>query len=495
MSNPVTLGPVRTGLRIAIIGVVVLLLVARFSDRREREVVTVVATSPSSSAIPVTDDGISQAPPKTGGIAIVDPIVSAVRVVAEGLKYPRSIVVEPNGDLLIVTIGGQEILHLKDPSSNPTLQTPRILLDAAPFKLTHALIRHGEYIYASSADVVYRFPHASGSDAPIDPDTAEVVVRDINGADGMYGHATRSLLVSGGYLHVSIGSRANVDRDSRYARVRRFPLTFPSGGHVFEDGEVLADGTRNCVALATDSLGRVWGAENGADNLSRRDLATQDRDYHDDSPVEEVNLFDGDAPGAFYGYPYCFTAGNTTGTFREDKGRGTQFGWPGFEDSHGDAWCRELKNNRPPAAHIPAHSAPISMEFLKEGMACGGDGGVPCEANGSLFVTLRGSWNRDIPSGYALVMLSFSTQNPTGVIRRLIEAEDHASMCIGRLSEKCFRPTGMAFSPQGKVYVASDATGVVVEVTFAGWREDATQEEDEEELDEHEERLELVKQE
>ena len=53
-----------------------------------------------------------------------------------------------------------------------------------------------------------------------------------------------------------------------------------------------------------------------------------------------------------------------------------------------------------PDVFIQAHSAPLQIVFYK-----GED--FPAEYDGSAFVTLRGSWNRSIRTGYKVVRLLF----------------------------------------------------------------------------------------
>lgn len=99
--------------------------------------------------------------------------------------------------------------------------------------------------------------------------------------------------------------------------------------------KVFADGLRNEVGLAFDRHGRLWGVENGADQLNRPDLGG---DIHNANPAEEMNLFDGEV-GTYYGYPYCFSTYNLTG-----YPAGTQFAWPSFMDNVTDEWCKDEKN-------------------------------------------------------------------------------------------------------------------------------------------------------
>ncbi|KAI8847832.1 soluble quino protein glucose/sorbosone dehydrogenase [Chytridium lagenaria] len=393
-------------------------------------------------------------------------------LIADGIPVPRGIEFDDKGDLIVLSRGGSKVVALWKEDG---VWQRKTIIDAADLQLTHSVILHEAYVYASSPSTVYRWPYIPGSRNSVDPKSIEIVIKDINGqwGGGQAGHDTRTLLVGKGYLYVSLGSRSNIDPDSRAAIIRRFPLgSIPKGGVTFVDGEVWAEGTRNNIAMAFDKDGRLWGAENGADNLSRNDLHRipnlhkASADYHNDSPVEEVNLFDD--PTAFYGYPYCFTAGNVTTTFEVDAVRGSQWVWPNFfeDGKHSDEWCRRKKNNRPPSFHIPAHSAPIAMKFFEKTSQCG-NGAIPCKYQGSLFVTLHGSWNRDIPSGFSVIVF----ENDGGgkliqKIRTLAHATNFQMKCKGRDSINCFRPAGLAISPHGTLFVSSDTTGEIVELTF-----------------------------
>ncbi|KAJ3099562.1 hypothetical protein HDU97_002963 [Phlyctochytrium planicorne] len=419
---------------------------------------------PSSAA-----DGITAAP----GVK--------VSVLISQLHGARSIAFDSTGNLLALS---QDLSGIVSYKKKGDAWTGTTILKDKDLMLTHSMIIHDGYIYASSPSTVYRWPYIAGK--TLDKSKQEVVVKDINGEfGGTFGHSTRTLVIHDGHLYVSIGSRRNIDPDSKAALIRRFALDFPKGGFKFTDGKIWGEGTRNNVAMAFDDQGRLWGAENankydkGADNLSRNDLnriaefACQSTDctenlatdYHNDSPVEEVNIFDD--PSAFYGYPFCFTAGNVTTNFEADTIRGSQWAWPNFMDDgiHDDEWCRDPANNRPPALHIPAHSAPITLAFFSE---CGqAAGSLPCKYKGNLFATLRGSWNRDLPQGYSVIMFeSNSKGEPVQKIRTLVHATDMQNRCKGLASEKCFRPTGLAFSPWGTLIVSSDATGQIVELTF-----------------------------
>ncbi|KAJ3305139.1 hypothetical protein HDU76_005055 [Blyttiomyces sp. JEL0837] len=364
-----------------------------------------------ASACPWTFDGTTAI---TGNVC--------TRSVASGLPNIRAIRFDDAGRLLALVSIPYSQVWLLFPSTDPTLPSYEmnriLLLDAEDLKLTHSINLHNGYLYASSSNSVYRWPYTADLTF-LDPTKAQVVVKDMDAYYGRSGHIARTLVfdptTSDDILYVHIGSASNIDPTSDAARVVRFNLSnnIPTGGFDFiRDGYVWADGLRNGMALAFDTQGRLWEAENGPDDLSRDDL-TGNHDptignYHQDSPVEEINLLDG--PKTHYGYPWCFTAGNVTGSFVGDGDllRGKQFAWPKTMNDgvHDDKWCQDLKNNRPPFAHIPAHTAPIDMFFLKKEDGCGlGSFSVPCDVVGNLFITLHGSWNRDVPAGYSFIMI------------------------------------------------------------------------------------------
>ncbi|KAJ3063505.1 Serine/threonine-protein kinase ulk3, partial [Podochytrium sp. JEL0797] len=281
----------------------------------------------------------------------------AVTLLSEGLDGARSLLVDPTGRILVVATTLRSIVRI-DPQTGQ--KAP--LLDWTGLQLNHgiALIQNNTMLLASSADTVYAWSYPESG--AIDIEERMVLVSQINGdSRGKFGHETRSLSFeeTTGYLYVSIGSLSNVDRDSNAARIVRFKIVDESGdittpdeetGFDFvQDGEVWADGLRNSVAQAWDPMGRLWESNNGPDQLSRTDLnpnKPSDVDFHNDSPVEEVNLLD--TQGAFYGYPFCFTAGNVSSSFDSDSLRGTQFAWEagGIDGIRDDVWCRNTSNNK-----------------------------------------------------------------------------------------------------------------------------------------------------
>ena len=124
--------------------------------------------------------------------------------------------------------------------------------------------------------------------------------------------------------------------------IRRFDLSaIPAGGYAASAGEVFASGLRNETGLSIDSQGRIWGVENGRDNLM------VGGDIHFDNPAEEVNLFDTARPGRNYGYPFCWSEGIWMGAMA--KGPGSQHLDPDQPGGFTEAMCQTTAMVVPPA--------------------------------------------------------------------------------------------------------------------------------------------------
>ncbi|KAH7096096.1 soluble quino protein glucose dehydrogenase [Auriculariales sp. MPI-PUGE-AT-0066] len=238
----------------------------------------------------------------------------------------------------------------------------------------------------------------------------------------------------------------------------------PEGGYNYLDGRVLAYGVRNEVGLAEDRSGVVWGVENrteSADNLVRVNGGVT-TDIHQDNPAEKLHKF-GDAlqtSDKFYGYPFCFSVWNPSLFTGETFKTGDWFSQQRSPyQSYNDAWCNE--NAIKPILLFKDHSAPLDAKFGPEG-------------DDNFYVSLHGSWNRNPPTGYRVVIVpggvdtagawapSADVNSTTGYQNLLFNTDE--TVCPG----SCFRPVGLAFSPSGTgIYVASDSTGEIFVLTKA----------------------------
>jgi glucose/arabinose dehydrogenase len=149
----------------------------------------------------------------------------------------------------------------------------------------------------------------------------------------------------------------------------------------------------------------------------------------DDLPPETIYVV---KEGAYYGWPYCH-AGRILDP---------DFGGP-------DA-CQEIEQ---PVVEIPAHSAPLGLEFYTGEV-------FPEEYHGDLFVALHGSWNRSAPVGYKVVRIPIDGDAPGPV-------EDFAIGWLRGLSS-WGRPVDLATSPDGSLFLSDDAGGRIYQIFYVG---------------------------
>jgi glucose/arabinose dehydrogenase len=250
---------------------------------------------------------------------------------------------------------------------------------------------------------------------------------------------------------VSIGSAGNVDEGLELAQtraqIRRYTIAdkLPAGGFNYSAGEVIASGMRNEVGLFMDAHDRLWGVENGRDNLS------DNGDIHNDNPAEEVNLVDGTG-STYYGYPSCYSEFQLKG----GGGPGTQWADPSLAvaDTKSDAWCRDPANVHPPAFALPAHWAPLGiLEYHGDALPLGND----------FIVTAHGSWNAEPTVGRVLARLHRNGDTITSFDLFIGQRGSNDKVVQGQWNA---RPVDVREGPSGELYFSDDSGGRVFKVSY-----------------------------
>lgn len=103
-----------------------------------------------------------------------------------------------------------------------------------------------------------------------------------------------------------------------------------------------------------------------------------------------------------------------------------------------------------------AHSAPIGMVFYTADQ-------FPEDYRNDAFIAMRGSWNRNPPSGYKVVRLLFDEAGqPTGF-------EDFLTgFLIEEQVANFGRVAGLAVAADGSLLIAEDQNGIIYRVTYTG---------------------------
>jgi glucose/arabinose dehydrogenase len=414
-------------------------------------VLCAVLTACSGSPSPPPPDSCSNVPPAAivRSVFTADPHYCLISYALD-MRGARQLAVAPNGDLFLA--GTSTIWILPDDNGDGISDASEAHAFAFLDPLNHGLGVTATHVYASSPTTVYRWPYTAGAREATGP--VETVVDGIETG----GHTTRTLVIDAQTrLYVSIGSASNVDAPAdpntppaSRAQIRRYDLSsIPVGGYTAAAGELFASGLRNEVGLFIDSRGRMWGVENGRDNLM------VGGDIHYDNPAEEVNLFDVNRPGRNYGYPFCWSEGIWMDAMA--KGPRAQHLDPDQPGAFTEAKCQDANVVVSPAFALAAHLAPLDIVEYR-------GGGYPSEMSGDLFVASHGSWNREIAQvGRTIIRLKMGGSGPTEAVNFLGQSDGAGALAQGAWD---IRPVSIRVDRAGLLTFSSDATSAVYKIGY-----------------------------
>jgi len=331
-----------------------------------------------------------------------------IQVFASHLPGIRTLLPTPTGDL-IATLPkkGQVILLKKTPTTPKASQQATILLSG--LNLPSGLAFYKNWLYIAESHAIGRIHYD-----PIKQQISGDYTIIINNLPDGGNHWTRTIKFSPtGKLFIAVGSSCNVCEEDHHFRASL--LTYhPDGSH----GDIYATGLRNTVGFAWEpNSQRLFGVDNGRDFLG------------DNTPPDEINWLQ---KGHFYGWPYSYGNNHPDPQYGSDK-------------SH------EVTRSTPPYQHINAHSAPLSILFLKHPR-------FPAHLRQKALITLHGSWNRSTKTGYKIIAADLKT--PTAIHQQdFITGFETQGDVIGR-------PVDLVEDHQGDLFLSDDFSGTVYKITY-----------------------------
>ncbi len=226
-----------------------------------------------------------------------------------------------------------------------------------------------------------------------------------------------------GMLYLTIGSTCNACAETNPEAASLLQVEADGSART-----VFASGLRNTIGFGFHpETGELWGMDHGTDWRG------------DDSPPEELNRLE---EGLNYGWPYCYGFLEADGLFSQEP--------PGMTK---EQYCTELTTG--PVLTYTAHSAPIGMVFY-------GGAQFPTNYQGGAFVAMRGSWNRQPPTGYKVVFLRFADGEPVGF------ADFLSGFLLPDVPAHFGRLAGLLVAQDGSLLVGDDTNGVLYRVTYTG---------------------------
>jgi glucose/arabinose dehydrogenase len=381
----------------------------------------------------------------------------AARLVATGLTSPRGIKFDIAGNLLVVEEGvGITALRFEDGDGGSCVSLASRDTVISDESLNHGieLSEDGSTLYASNSDKLYSWNYSP--DGRQVTSNATTLVGNMEGTD----HTSRTLLLvrsAPGMVVVNRGSFENIDFEARdinsgHAQVKAFNISGVTSPLDFlDDGVLLGWGLRNNVGLVEEpTTGGIWSVENSGDQLNRSGV-----DIHENNPAEKLNFLGylsgtgSQGLGQNYGYPDCFAAWKPDALPDFDGVTGELFAPNDQNDTNNDQLCTERVA---PRLVFQSHMAPLDIKF---------------DTNGTqAWISFHGSWNRDDPVGYKVSVVEFADGEPVDGRNSTTAATDIVSNADESVCpDNCFRPVGLAWDGNGRLFMSSDSTGEIYVIT------------------------------
>ena len=364
---------------------------------------------------------------------------------AEGLDHPRTMLVLPNGDVLVAEAqspprdssgvqnkimgklmgragaGGKSanrITLLRDADGDGKAEVKSAYITGLNSPYGMALV--GDTLYVANTDALLAFPYVAGETKM--SGKGEKIV-DLP-AKGTNRHWTKSLAAApNGWLYIGVGADSNIGEAGMNREFRRASVleVRPENKYM----RTFAAGIRNPVGVAFyPGTDRLWTVVNERDMLGS-DLVP---DYLTD--VTE---------GDFYGWPWYY--------------------WGGFIDPRVEPEAEDRRQYvKRPEYGLGAHTAPLGMTFT-EGLDLG-----ERWANGAL-IALHGSWNRDPVAGYSVVFVKFGA-NGKPIDALPVTLLDQFLAPDGKTTRG--RPADVKIAKDGSALVADDTGNTIWRVAKAG---------------------------
>ena len=368
----------------------------------------------------------------------------AVNAFATGLDHPRTLLVLPNGDVLVAetnapsrpdeergikgwitklvmsragadTQSANRITLLRDADGDGIAETRTVFLDSLNSPFGMALV--GDDLYVANSDAIIKFPYRTG-----DTKIAATGVKLVDLPAGPLNHHwTKDLVASsdGSKLYATVGSNSNIGENGMEAETNRAAVL--EVDRATGKSRRFASGLRNPNGPAWQpQSGALWVVVNERDELGN-DLV----------PDYMTSVKD----GGFYGWPYSYY-----GQHVDER----------VQPQRPDLVAKAIA----PDYALGAHTASLGLAFNTGNL-------FPPEMANGAFIGQHGSWNRKPRSGYKVIFVPFAHGAPSG------KPQDVLTGFLSADGEAQGRPVGVAIDRKGALLVADDVGNAIWRVTPA----------------------------
>ena len=328
-----------------------------------------------------------------------------ISIFADSVPNARSLALGANGTVFVGSRNEGVVYALKDEDQDGRADRTYVL--AENMNSPNGVAFRNGSLYVAEIDKIWRFDLIENnlSDPP-----RPILVYDKLPSDKHHGWKYIAFGPDD-KLYIPIGAPCNIclEDDRRYSSITRIN---PDGTGF----EVFAEGIRNTVGFDWHpETNTLWFTENGRDMMGN------------DIPPDELNH----APraGMHFGFPFCH------GLSIKDPEYGEQRN------------CNEFTK---PEALLGPHVAALGMKFYRGSM-------FPSQYKHQIFIAEHGSWNRDEPLGYRVMLV---TKNDNEY-----RYEPFAEGWL-KNGKAWGRPVDILEMPDGSLLVSDDFADVVYRITY-----------------------------
>ena len=337
-----------------------------------------------------------------------------INLFAQNIDNPRHLLALSQTQVLVSQQQRGEVMVLDDADADGTAGRASVVVRGMDQPYGLAMVQQGEFagdVLIADVRGIWRLPLASGGDALV-----AVTGTGVFGTPR--GHITRSLAIhpETGEIYSGVGSISNIDVEP--AVKASIQLFDPDGSNQ----RTFASGMRNPTGIGFHpETGKLWSM-------------VQERDGMGDNLVPDY--FTEVEEGDFFGWPYAYSGGFPQPQFAENAPEGL------------------IETTRTPSVLFTAHSSAMDFVFVPDSW--------PEDWQGDAIAALRGSWNRNAPTGYKLVRVLFEDGEPTGAYENFVTGFWVSGTDA---AEVWGRPSNLGLLPDGSLLVADDPGGTIWRTT------------------------------